>query len=84
MCHRSRYPRLGSDWVERSQLVEQLAGSCPTDIHLDLSFPTEFGIASPVGTSQGNRDEWIVGFVNAAPYISAALLSVIMIAVLPS
>ena len=40
----------------------------------DLSFPAEFGINSEVGTPEGNRDEWIVGFVNAAPYISSALL----------
>jgi len=42
----------------------------------NLSFPTEFGIAAPVGTPEGNRDEWIVGFVNAAPYIASALLGV--------
>lgn len=40
----------------------------------DLSFPQEFGIAAAVGTPNGARDEWIVGFVNAAPYISSTLL----------
>lgn len=40
----------------------------------DLSFPQEFGIATPVGEPGGNRDEWIVGFVNSSPYISACLL----------
>ncbi|WVQ98392.1 hypothetical protein IAU59_005515 [Kwoniella sp. CBS 9459] len=39
----------------------------------NLSFPTEFGIARPVGTPEGNSDEWKVGFVNAAPYIASAL-----------
>ncbi|WWD09184.1 hypothetical protein V865_007306 [Kwoniella europaea PYCC6329] len=39
----------------------------------NLSFPAEFGIARPVGTPEGNRDEWIVGFVNAAPYIASAV-----------
>jgi hypothetical protein len=33
---------------------------------IDLSFPQEFGIAT------GDRNEWIVGFVNAAPYIASA------------
>ena len=42
----------------------------------DLSFPTEFGLDHEVGTPAGDRDEWIVGFVNAAPYISSALLGV--------
>ncbi|RSH77572.1 uncharacterized protein EHS24_003132 [Apiotrichum porosum] len=40
----------------------------------NLSFPQEFGIATPVGEPGGNRDEWIVGFVNSSPYISACLL----------
>lgn len=39
---------------------------------LDLSFPAEFGIATPIDQPGGARDEWIVGFVNAAPYISSA------------
>ncbi|GHJ89089.1 hypothetical protein NliqN6_5491 [Naganishia liquefaciens] len=33
----------------------------------NLSFPTEFGIAGKGG------DEWLVGLVNAAPYIASAL-----------
>jgi MFS family permease len=41
-----------------------------------LSFPQEFGLDHEVGTPAGDRDEWIVGFVNAAPYISSALLGV--------
>ncbi|WRT68778.1 uncharacterized protein IL334_005758 [Kwoniella shivajii] len=40
----------------------------------NLSFPTEFGIATPVDQPGGAADEWKVGFVNAAPYISSALL----------
>jgi hypothetical protein len=32
----------------------------------NLSFPTEFGIA---GTG---RDTWLVGIVNAAPYLASA------------
>ncbi|WWC73562.1 uncharacterized protein I206_107534 [Kwoniella pini CBS 10737] len=42
----------------------------------NLSFPTEFGIATPVGQPGGAADEWKVGFVNSAPYISASLLGV--------
>lgn len=32
----------------------------------NLSFPTEFGIAG------GGRDTWLVGVVNAAPYLASA------------
>ncbi|OAG35752.1 hypothetical protein AYO21_10069 [Fonsecaea monophora] len=35
----------------------------------NLTFPVEFGIASG-----SNRDFWLVGLVNAAPYISSAFL----------
>jgi hypothetical protein len=35
----------------------------------NLSFPTEFGIAGTTG-----RDPWLVGIVNAAPYISASII----------
>ena len=41
-----------------------------------MSFPAEFGLDHEIGTSAGDRDEWIVGFVNSAPYISSALLGV--------
>jgi hypothetical protein len=37
----------------------------------DLSFPTEFGIAG--GGVDAARNSWIVGVVNAAPYLGAAL-----------
>jgi hypothetical protein len=39
----------------------------------DLSFPQEFGIGASIDQPGGAKDEWIVGFVNSAPYISAAL-----------
>ncbi|OWT40791.1 hypothetical protein C362_01004 [Cryptococcus neoformans Bt1] len=42
----------------------------------NLSFPAEFGIDSSIGQPGGARDEWIVGFINAAPNISATLLGV--------
>jgi hypothetical protein len=42
----------------------------------NLSFPTEFGLNHEIGTAEGNKDEWIVGLVNSAPYISSALLCV--------
>ncbi|GAO46983.1 sugar transporter [Saitoella complicata NRRL Y-17804] len=38
----------------------------------NLSFPKEFGIAAPVGSPNHDRDNWIVGLVNAAPYIASA------------
>jgi hypothetical protein len=41
-----------------------------------LSFPAEFNLVHEIGTAEGNRDEWIVGFINAAPLISSALLGV--------
>jgi hypothetical protein len=47
---------------------------CADHTVLDLSFPAEFGIAHEINTPEGNKDEWIVGFVNAAPYIASALL----------
>lgn len=40
----------------------------------NLSFPQEFGLNNPIGTPEGDRDEWIVGVVNSAPYISSALV----------
>ncbi|GAC97625.1 sugar transporter [Pseudozyma hubeiensis SY62] len=52
----------------------------------NLSFPTEFGIpeSSPVGVlpgqpgyitdAQAQKNEWLVGLVNAAPYIASAML----------
>lgn len=40
----------------------------------NLSFPQEFGIASAVGQPNGEKDEWIVGFINSAPYLSAAIV----------
>jgi len=43
---------------------------------VDLSFPAEFGIAIPFGQPGGGSAEWKVGFVNSAPYISAALAGV--------
>ena len=42
----------------------------------NLSFPQEFGIAIPYGEPGGGSAEWKVGFVNSAPYISAALAGV--------
>jgi hypothetical protein len=39
----------------------------------NLTFPKDFGIAAPAGTPEGDKDNWIVGLVNAAPYIAAAL-----------
>lgn len=43
---------------------------------IDLTFPKEFGIDIPIGSPGGGRAEWTVGFVNSAPYISAALIGV--------
>jgi len=40
----------------------------------NLSFPQEFGIAAPKGDPNYERDGWIVGLTNAAPYIGSALL----------
>ncbi|PWZ03782.1 hypothetical protein BCV70DRAFT_154200 [Testicularia cyperi] len=38
----------------------------------NLSFPVEFGI--PEDGPEGEKNQWIVGVVNAAPYIASALL----------
>ncbi|KAI9675417.1 MAG: hypothetical protein M1817_001321 [Caeruleum heppii] len=40
----------------------------------NLSFPKEFGIEPVVGEPNYNRNDWLVGLVNAGPYISSALL----------
>ena len=46
-----------------------------------LSFPAEFGIEDigpacrqPGGAARCDRNSWIVGFLNATPHISIALL----------
>lgn len=40
----------------------------------NLSFPQEFGIHAEYGQAGGERDEWIVGLINSAPYLSAAIM----------
>ena len=39
----------------------------------DLSFPKEFGILAVQGEPNYQRDGWLVGLVNAAPYIASGL-----------
>jgi len=38
----------------------------------NLSFPTEFGIPNNAGAPNAAHNSWIVGVVNAAPYIASA------------
>ncbi|KAL1407800.1 hypothetical protein Q8F55_007235 [Vanrija albida] len=40
----------------------------------NLSFPQEFGIHAEYGQPGGRRDEWIVGLINSAPYLAAAVI----------
>ncbi|KAK5135943.1 hypothetical protein LTR08_004401 [Meristemomyces frigidus] len=43
----------------------------------NLSFPNEFGIGNgeaPLGTPNRTRDSWLVGLVNAGPYIGSAFI----------
>ncbi|ODN80979.1 hypothetical protein L202_03089 [Cryptococcus amylolentus CBS 6039] len=40
----------------------------------NLSFPIEFGISDADGDPNQARNQWIVGLVNSAPYISTSLL----------
>lgn len=40
----------------------------------NLSFPKEFGIGRSITEPGGERDEWLVGLVNASVYISAAFV----------
>ncbi|KAI9761432.1 MAG: hypothetical protein M1840_001945 [Geoglossum simile] len=41
----------------------------------NLSFPQEFGIPdTPKGVPNAERNSWLIGLVNAAPYISSAFL----------
>ncbi|KAF8503867.1 hypothetical protein JB92DRAFT_3084245 [Gautieria morchelliformis] len=40
----------------------------------NLSFPVEFGIAAAEGTPNFDRDTWLVGLVNSAPYIASAFI----------
>ena len=42
-------------------------------ISLDLSFPLEFGILAVPGKPNYERNGWLVGLVNAAPYIASSL-----------
>ncbi|WOO85250.1 Polyol transporter 5 [Vanrija pseudolonga] len=42
----------------------------------NLSFPVEFGIARPRPEPGASRDEWIVGLINSAPYLAAAMVGV--------
>jgi hypothetical protein len=43
----------------------------------NLSFPVEFGIAAPAGSPNFDRDNWLVGLVNSAPYIASAFMCVV-------
>ena len=38
----------------------------------NLSFPTEFGIPNNAGAPNAAHNSWIVGVVNAAPYLASA------------
>jgi sugar porter (SP) family MFS transporter len=40
----------------------------------NLSFPEEFGIAAVAGTPDYQKNSWLIGVVNSAPYISSALV----------
>ncbi|KZP19995.1 hypothetical protein FIBSPDRAFT_955046 [Athelia psychrophila] len=40
----------------------------------NLSFPLEFGIPTTPGTPNAAANSWLVGVINAAPYLSSALL----------
>jgi len=40
----------------------------------NLSFPQEFNISTDASNPNASTNEWIVGVINAAPYISASLL----------
>lgn len=39
----------------------------------NLSFPADFGILPVHGTADFDKNNWLVGLVNAAPYIAASL-----------
>ncbi|EJD49814.1 hypothetical protein AURDEDRAFT_100786 [Auricularia subglabra TFB-10046 SS5] len=40
----------------------------------NLAFPAAFGIAAPRGHPNFERDRWIVGVVNAGPYLASAFI----------
>ncbi|CAO1635387.1 unnamed protein product [Parajaminaea phylloscopi] len=40
----------------------------------NLSFPQEFGISTETSDPNHEKNEWLVGLVNAAPYIASALV----------
>ena len=64
------------DGIKRDR-TERVSDSFEVDTdNPDLSFPQEFGIARGIGQPGGAADEWKVGFVNSAPYISASLAGV--------
>lgn len=67
---------MGSNRVKRCQYVVcgfQLLTCAHILNVLDLSFPLEFGILAQKGEPNYERDGWLVGLVNAAPYVASAL-----------
>ena len=88
-CHsvfcRSCSPRLGSDWIQWSaQYVSTAAyhSSNHCFVGANLSFPQEFNISDAEYLDDANtipnpnylHNLWLVGLINAAPYIASALL----------
>ena len=46
----------------------------PLLLGANLSFPVEFGIADSAGDPNYERNLWLVGLINAAPYIASSFL----------
>ena len=68
---------MGSDGIKRRQYV--FFCPIPSDFWIvnlakDLSFLLEFGIGATRGQPNYQRDSWLVGIVNSAPYIGSACM----------
>jgi len=77
--HRWRHPRQLYFTIILNSIAAAIQGWDQTGSNgANLSFPVQFGIpdSGPVCTAAGTceKNSWIVGFINACPYIAIAFL----------
>lgn len=67
---------MGPNWFQRRYVSKQETSQYAYAVSANLSFPIEFGIGQGEDPTQPNylRDNWLVGLVNAGPYIGSALI----------
>lgn len=79
VLHRWRHPRMLYITIFMNSIAAAIQGWDQTGSNAaNLGFPNEFGIPDNPETSdcgsQCERNQWIIGFVNSAPYIAICLL----------